>query len=341
MAFITHGMLNRNLPWELVLLGVAIALVLELSGVPSLPFAVGVYLPLSSSTPIFVGGLVRWLADWRARRAAGDREISESESDMSPGVLLSTGYIAGGAIAGVVVAFLSFGDTIPKLMATWQFRTVEITQVLPLDQQYREIAHQQLDPKAGLLTAEQQRADASLYQIMNRELGRATRDPSFQAKAYQLMGLAQDEKRLTRAAGVNQSDAAVKDELINSAQTLAMAAEIAELNYDDLPRYVPVPQGMQLNLPEQKTYTAQKAETLGDVAKEALGTKDEAAHLLDLNEQKLRLPTSLPVGASVRLPQHNWPSLAIFGILVLLLAIVGTGWIMQGAVSGKNVKSAK
>ena len=172
MAFITHGMLNRNLPWELVLLGVAIALVLELSGVPSLPFAVGVYLPLSSSTPIFVGGLVRWLADWRTRRAAGDREISESESDMSPGVLLSTGYIAGGAIAGVVVAFLSFGDTIPKLMATWQFRTVEITQVLPLDQQYREIAHQQLDPKAGPLTAEQQRADASLYQIMNRELGR-------------------------------------------------------------------------------------------------------------------------------------------------------------------------
>ena len=60
-----------------------------------------------------------------------------------------------------------------------------------------------------------------------------------------------------------------------------------------------------------------------------------------LNEQKLRLPTSLPVGATVRLPQHNWPSLAIFGILVLLLAIVGTGWIMQGAVSGKNVKSAK
>ena len=60
-------------------------------------------------------------------------------------------------------------------MATWQFRTVEITQVLPLDQQYREIAHQQLDPKAGPLTAEQQRR-CSLYQIMNRELGRAIRD---------------------------------------------------------------------------------------------------------------------------------------------------------------------
>src|SRR5205823_988458 len=91
MAFITNGMLNRNLPWELVLLGVAIAIVLELCGVASLPFAVGVYLPLSSSTPIFVGGLVRWLADWQMRRSSGDREVSESESDMSPGVLLSTG----------------------------------------------------------------------------------------------------------------------------------------------------------------------------------------------------------------------------------------------------------
>ena len=68
MAFITDGILNRNLPWELVLLGVAIAIVLELCSVPSLPFAVGVYLPLSSSTPIFVGGLVRWIADWRTRR---------------------------------------------------------------------------------------------------------------------------------------------------------------------------------------------------------------------------------------------------------------------------------
>ena len=68
MALITEGILTQKLPWTLVLLGVAIAVVLELSGVPSLPFAVGVYLPLSSSTPIFVGGLMRYLADRAARR---------------------------------------------------------------------------------------------------------------------------------------------------------------------------------------------------------------------------------------------------------------------------------
>ena len=99
MSFIVDGILTQKLPWSLVLLGVAIAIVLELSGVPSLPFAVGVYLPLSASTPIFFGGALRWLADKWARRSA-------AESEMSPGVLLSSGYIAGGTIAGIVAALL-------------------------------------------------------------------------------------------------------------------------------------------------------------------------------------------------------------------------------------------
>ena len=99
MALLTEGILTQKLSWMLVLMGVAIALVLELSGVPSLPFAVGVYLPLAESTPIFVGGLVRYLADRAGRKSKG-RAPSEAESEMGPGVLLSTGYIAGGAIGG-------------------------------------------------------------------------------------------------------------------------------------------------------------------------------------------------------------------------------------------------
>lgn len=99
MAFIVDGILTQKLPWSLVLLGVAIAVVLELSGVPSLPFAVGVYLPLSASTPIFCGGAIRWLADKWSRRGA-------TTSDLSPGILLSSGYIAGGTIAGFVSALL-------------------------------------------------------------------------------------------------------------------------------------------------------------------------------------------------------------------------------------------
>ncbi len=99
MAFIVDGILTQKLPWGLVLLGVAIAIVLELAGVPSLPFAVGVYLPLSTSMPIFVGGMTRALADRYVGRSA-------AESEMSPGVLMSSGYIAGGSIAGIVVAFM-------------------------------------------------------------------------------------------------------------------------------------------------------------------------------------------------------------------------------------------
>ena len=67
MSYIIKGILNRQLPWGLVLLGVMIALVLEMSGVNSLAFAVGVYLPLSTTSPIFIGGIVRWLGD-RYRR---------------------------------------------------------------------------------------------------------------------------------------------------------------------------------------------------------------------------------------------------------------------------------
>ncbi len=115
-ALITHGILNQKLPWTLVLLGVILALVMELCGVSSLPFAVGVYLPLSSTTPIFVGGLTRYLVERIGRKRNGGA-ASELESEMSPGVLLSTGYIAGGTIAGVLLAFLTFSETITTQMA--------------------------------------------------------------------------------------------------------------------------------------------------------------------------------------------------------------------------------
>lgn len=101
MALIIDGILNQKLPWSFVLLGALIALTLELAGVPSLPFAVGVYLPIETSLPIFIGGAVRWAMDpLRPPSRATD-------ADSSPAVLLSSGYIAGGAIAGVLIAMLN------------------------------------------------------------------------------------------------------------------------------------------------------------------------------------------------------------------------------------------
>ncbi len=111
MSYIIKGILNRQLPWGLVLLGVMIALTLEMAGIPSLAFAVGVYLPLSSSTPIFAGGMVRWLVDLYVRKKNAGKKLTEeeltAEGDKSPGVLLASGYIAGGAIAGIVIAFMA------------------------------------------------------------------------------------------------------------------------------------------------------------------------------------------------------------------------------------------
>jgi putative OPT family oligopeptide transporter len=123
MSYIIKGILNRQLPWALVLLGVMLAVVLEMCGVPSLPFAVGVYLPLSSSTPILVGGAVRWLADRsiRSANAGGSMTPEElvAEGDKSAGVLLASGFIAGGAIAGIVIAFVAgvLGDAQARIDA--------------------------------------------------------------------------------------------------------------------------------------------------------------------------------------------------------------------------------
>ncbi|MGC8742798.1 MAG: OPT family oligopeptide transporter [Verrucomicrobiia bacterium] len=121
MSYIIKGILSRELPWGLVIIGIMIAVVLELASVPSLAFAVGVYLPLSSSMPIFIGGMVRWLVDYYLARKKENREMTPeqlaAESDRSPGVLMASGYIAGGAIAGIAIAFLVglFGDVARKI----------------------------------------------------------------------------------------------------------------------------------------------------------------------------------------------------------------------------------
>jgi len=98
MATVIKGLLSQNLPWGLVLIGMGIAAVMELSGVRSLPFAVGAYLPLSTTSPIFIGGLVKWFVDKRKKSA--------EESEIGPGALFSSGLIAGGALTGILIAIL-------------------------------------------------------------------------------------------------------------------------------------------------------------------------------------------------------------------------------------------
>ncbi|MDQ3180621.1 MAG: oligopeptide transporter, OPT family [Acidobacteriota bacterium] len=99
MAILVDGVLTQKLPWSLILIGVFISILLEIIGISALPFAVGMYLPFSTSATIFVGGAVRSLVQ---RVMRGKR--SETEEESGPGVLYSSGLIAGSAVAGLLIA---------------------------------------------------------------------------------------------------------------------------------------------------------------------------------------------------------------------------------------------
>ena len=96
MATVINGILSRKLPWGLVLLGVSLVIAVELLGIRSLTFAVGAYLPIGTTLPIFVGGVVRWLVD-RAAARAGE---AEAESEISSGSLFASGSDCGGRHCG-------------------------------------------------------------------------------------------------------------------------------------------------------------------------------------------------------------------------------------------------
>lgn len=99
MSLIINGVLNQTLPWDLILVGFFMGLVMEACGIEALPFAVGAYLPLSASTPIMVGGFINMIASRLYN-------IKEAEAETSPGVLYSSGLIAGSALTGIFIALL-------------------------------------------------------------------------------------------------------------------------------------------------------------------------------------------------------------------------------------------
>jgi putative OPT family oligopeptide transporter len=115
MATVINGILTHKLPWGLILLGVFLVIGVEILGIRSLSFAVGFYIPISTTLAIFCGGLVRWLVD-RAAKKAG--EMAE-ESDVSPGSLYASGLIAAGGVVGLLgigVKYLAIKKVIPEGM---------------------------------------------------------------------------------------------------------------------------------------------------------------------------------------------------------------------------------
>ena len=108
MKMIIEGVMNGNLPWALIFIGVFIAIVVEILGIPILPVAIGLYLPLELSSTIIIGGLIRYVVDRR-------RKDKEKNPDANRGVLFSSGMIAGEGLVGIIMAILTVANIDKKL----------------------------------------------------------------------------------------------------------------------------------------------------------------------------------------------------------------------------------
>jgi putative OPT family oligopeptide transporter len=115
MATLIKGILSQNLDWQFVFVGIFLALVMELCGIKSLSFAVGAYLPLSTTLPIFFGGAVKGLVE--SRKNKKNMLESPEEEELGKGNLFATGLVAGGAVAGVLIAFLAGSDAGANFLA--------------------------------------------------------------------------------------------------------------------------------------------------------------------------------------------------------------------------------
>lgn len=114
MATLIKGILSFNLDWQFVFVGVFLAVTMELCGVKSLSFAVGAYLPLSTTLPIAIGGAIKGIVDGRKKKS--NIVLSPEEEELGKGNLFATGLVAGGAVAGVIIAFVAGSDSGDKFL---------------------------------------------------------------------------------------------------------------------------------------------------------------------------------------------------------------------------------
>ena len=117
MATLIKGILSQNLDWQYVVVGVFLAITMELCGIKSLSFAIGVYLPLATTLPIFIGGAIRGIVEAKDKKANKPAASAEDE-DLSKGSLFATGLVAGGAVAGVLIAFATGTSAGEKFLAS-------------------------------------------------------------------------------------------------------------------------------------------------------------------------------------------------------------------------------
>ncbi|HEY8917995.1 MAG TPA: OPT/YSL family transporter [Chitinophaga sp.] len=116
MATLIKGIQSSSLDWQYVVVGVFLAITMELCGIKSLSFAIGAYLPLSTTLPIFLGSAIRGVVDHQKKKK--NIQVSAEEEELGKGNLFATGLVAGGAVAGVLIAVLSGMNATGPLMAS-------------------------------------------------------------------------------------------------------------------------------------------------------------------------------------------------------------------------------
>jgi hypothetical protein len=355
MGIVINGVLSGELRWDLILMGALIAVMLELCGVSALAFAVGVYVDIRFSTPIFIGGLVRWGVDRyvagqeRANlAAAGDdpeaRARAEVEairrSETSPGVLLAAGYIAGGSLAGMLLAFTYFSKDLPDQLSRWRYATYEVKEETTFDEVADELARQRIR-FFGKPTPEQQEERFAAFREELDEINAAERAFWARVPAGAKVLLKKDE---TYTAAQDTTLGAIIEEkgLAEGEKARKQALDLLKLNKEHLVPFAPVPRGTRLRLKKYDSFEATEDTTVGAVAKEREGGPDAALALYERNREVLRLPAEspdgirrlspaarLPTGTTLKLPQKEWPALVWFGVLVAILAAVGAGKLLK------------
>ena len=376
MSIIINGVLKQELNWSMIGLGAMIALMLELCGVSALAFAVGLYVPISISTPIFLGGIIRFLVDRKfakqgeaAIKAAGNdpekRAMAEIEalrkSETSSGVLLASGYIAGGSIAGMVIAFVAFNDNWPDDLLQYQYGKAPIARVSTLEEAADDFAQQKLGYNRAELTKEIASAEKPKVEpkveAKDKDGKPAPKtvakkpDLTPAEKKLEALNELRDEvielsanepyRWVTVKAGTVLKVPGVEPLVVSQATTIAAIAkdlyndekpevsrQISELNTLILgvkegadPQKIAVPAGTELKIP--KRFKVESDKPLPELAAELLGRARKAPQLFKNNATVLELPKTLPVGAELTKPQADWPSWAVFGGLMLLLLVVG------------------
>ncbi len=350
MGIIITGVLERKLNWALVLIGALIAVLLELCGISSLAFAVGVYVPIQFSTPIFIGGLIRWAVDaWSARShaatmaAATDAESRARaeidairKSETSPGVLLASGYIAGGSLAGMLLAFTNFSDQLPRTLSTWQYRHTTLEKSAPFSEVAEQIARRELHlPVSGELNSQQEQ----WVQSFTEELEDLNTDELIRESAVLKGTKVRLPKKEPYIAKNDTTLGEVAKETLGDAEK---ATALMKLNRQELIPHVVISKGMSLRMPDYSTVTVEEDTTLGKFAEQKLGSTEEAPLLFERNKKVLKLPDQspeglarlklaevLPAGAQLSLPQKDWPAWVVFLLLVVFLGVVGAGLILR------------